>query len=70
MNYPREALAFSDLYMRTLARNASLWSLPITRSAAHYEAALRVNPVRGTILWAAPDASVFGGNRPNLFLCK
>lgn len=46
--YPREAMGFSDLYLRALARE-SLQADPANYRGAlrHYEAALRVNPFEG-----------------------
>lgn len=67
-NYPRQALAFSDLYLRTLAREC-LSSEPADYKGAlrHYEAALRVNPFDGDNFVGCALTQLYLGNTEKTF---
>ena len=68
VNYPRQALAFSDLYLRALAREC-LSSEPADYKGAlrHYEAALRVNPFEGDNFVGCALTQLYLGNTEKTF---
>jgi tetratricopeptide (TPR) repeat protein len=68
VNYPRQALAFSDPYLRTLAREC-LSSKPADYKGAlrHYEAALRVNPFEGDNFVGCALTQLYLGNMEKTF---
>lgn len=67
-NYPRQALAFSDLYLRTLARECLSSELPNYKGALrHYEAALRVNPFEGDNFVGCALTQLYLGNTEKTF---
>jgi tetratricopeptide (TPR) repeat protein len=68
VNYPRQEMGFSDLYLRTLAREC-LSSEPADYKEAlrHYEAALRVNPFEGDNFVGCALTQLYLGNTEKTF---